>query len=75
MQNQTIDHQDDSHTIDFKLFLLGMLVAFLISIGVSSSNSSTIISDHVVVDCENTVSVKEAQDRSRNGIANGCPLF
>lgn len=75
MINQTIDQQDDSQTINIKIFLLGMMVAFLISIGVSSNNSSTIISDHAVVDCENTVSVKEAQDRSRNGIANGCPLF
>lgn len=75
MQNQTIDHQDDSQTINIKLFLLGMMVAFLISIGVSISNSSTSISDHIVVDCDNTASLLEAQDRSRNGIANGCPLF
>ena len=75
MQNQTIDHQDDSQTINIKLFLLGMMVALLISIGVSISNSSTSIADHVVVDCDNTASLTEAQDRSRNGIANGCPLF
>jgi len=75
MQNQTIEHQDDLPTINIRIFLLGMMVAFLISIGVSSSNSSTLISDHAVVDCENTASVSEAQDRSRNGIANGCPLF
>ena len=75
MQNQTIDHQDDSQTINIKLFLLGMMVAFLISIGVSISNSSTSIADHVVVDCDNIASLTEAQDRSRNGIANGCPLF
>lgn len=75
MINQTIDHQDDSQTINIKIFLLGMMVAFLISIGVSVSNSSTSISDHIVVDCDNTASLSEAQDRSRNGIANGCPSF
>lgn len=75
MQNQTIDHQDYSQTINIKVFLLGMVVAFLISIGLSSSNSNTLISDHAVVDCDNSASLIEAQDRSRNGIANGCPIF
>lgn len=75
MINQTIEHQEDLQTINIKLFLLGMMVAFLISIGVSSSNSSTLISEHAVLDCDNPTSVIEAQDRSRNGIANGCPSF
>ena len=72
MDNQTISYQDDSLTSTVRVFLLGMAVAFLISIAVSYSNRSDMISEHTAVDCDNPASLSSAQDRSRNGIANAC---
>jgi hypothetical protein len=69
-----IDHAGEySFTHTAKIFISGMFMAFLISIFISYNEMPDLISETSSVDCSNRTSLMKAQDRSRNGIANGCP--
>ena len=73
MHYQSINNQDNFKTGNLNSFILGMVIAFLISIAFSYGNSTNMDSTHaLIVDCDNPVSLSKAQDRSRNGIANYC---
>ena len=72
MFNQSICPEDDSLARSVRVFLLGMIVAFLISISISYGTSINHTASNSVVDCSNPISLGQAQDRSRNGIANAC---
>ena len=72
MYNQSVNHQDDSFSVSVRVFLLGMAVAFLISLGISYSTSVNLNAGSSVVNCDDPVSLSRAQDQSRNGIANAC---
>ena len=72
MFNQSVCPQDDSLARSVRVFLLGMIVAFLISISVSYGTSTNSTTGNTVVDCTNPLSLNQAQDQSRNGIANAC---
>ncbi len=73
MYNQIENIQEDSFTHSVKLFILGMAVAFSISIFINANHVPNSLSETSSIDCNNQASLVEAQDRSRNGIANGCP--
>ena len=72
MYNQNVNHQQDSFSVCVRVFLLGMAVAFLISLGISYSGSVDLNADSRIVNCDDPVSLSRAQDQSRNGIANAC---
>ena len=59
-----------SHSV--KIFTLGAVVAFFISIMISYNHVPFILSVSSSFDCSNQAALVMAQDRSRNGIANGC---
>jgi len=77
MYNQIENVELDSFTHTIKVFILGMLVAFTISIflgaNLSSESALAYPVEAKLIDCNDQASVIKAQDRSRNGIANGCP--
>jgi len=79
MYNQIENVELDSFTHSIKVFALGMIVAFMISIFVGSNSelktgttSGSLPKTNAVIDCNDQASLLAAQDRSRNGIANGC---
>lgn len=55
-----------------KLFMLGMLIGFIISSLISTAPVFNLSSEKYLIDCKNKTALIETQDRSRNGIANGC---
>ena len=73
MFNQSVCPHDDSLARSVRVFMLGMIVAFLISISISYGTTSNRYAGYTAVDCNNPLSVSQAQDQSRNGIATACP--
>jgi hypothetical protein len=72
MEYQASNTQYESDTHFVRTFLLGMAFAFFISlsIGHASSDKQTVVTN--TTDCDDSISLSKAQDRSRNGIAPGC---
>lgn len=55
-----------------KIFMLGAVVAFIISFFINYNHVPSLLSVGSSLDCNNQAALVAAQDRSRNGIANGC---
>lgn len=75
MYDQIENSGVDSFAHSVKLFMLGMLLAFTISFLISIIPAANSLAKTTSVDCENKAAFVAAQDRSRNGIANGCPII
>jgi hypothetical protein len=69
-QIENIEVSSFAHSI--KTFMLGVVVAFSISIFINYNHVPSLLSVSSSFDCNNQAALVRAQDRSRNGIANGC---
>jgi hypothetical protein len=69
-QIEIVEVSSFAHSI--KTFMLGAVVAFIISIIISYNPVPSIMLVSSSFDCNNQAALVRAQDRSRNGIANGC---
>jgi hypothetical protein len=67
-QIENIEVSSFAHSI--KTFMLGVVVAF--SISINYNHVPSLLSVSSSFDCNNQAALIRAQDRSRNGIANGC---
>lgn len=72
MYHQIDNIKVGSFTHSTKIFVLGMLVAFIISFFINYNHMPYSLSINPSIDCSNQTALVMAQDRSRNGIANGC---
>jgi hypothetical protein len=69
-QIEIVEVSSFAHSI--KKIMLGAVVAFIISIIISYNPVPSIMLVSSSFDCNNQAALVRAQDRSRNGIANGC---
>lgn len=69
-QIENIEVRSFAHST--KIFMLGVVVASIISIFINYNHVPSLLSVSSSFDCNNQAALMRAQDRSRNGIANGC---
>mgnify|MGYP000335184237 CR=1 FL=1 len=72
MYHQIDNIKVGSFTHSTKIFMSGMVVAFIISFFINYNQVTYSLSANPSFDCSNQTALVMAQDRSRNGIANGC---
>jgi hypothetical protein len=72
MYHQIENIEVNSFAHSTKIFVLGMVVAFVISIFINYIHVPSFVSASSSLDCNNQADLVRAQDKSRNGIANGC---
>ena len=69
-QIENVEVSSSAHST--KIFMLGVVVAFIISFFINYNHVPSLLSVSSSFDCNNQAALVDAQDRSRNGIANGC---
>ena len=69
-QIENVEVSSFAHSI--KTFMLGVVVALSISVFINDNHVPSLLSVSSSFDCNNQVALVRAQDKSRNGIANGC---